>query len=172
MKRLFLLLSCLLVTTVVLGDALYKWVDDKGNVHYSDHPQPGAVKLKLPQAQTFNAPTSAVPVKPSQGNHSQGLSYKKLAIVSPTAEQVFWNVQSVSVSVDLEPGLQAGDTLTISLDGQSKTGTGASATFEGLERGEHSVAASVTDASGAKVITAVPVVFYIQKHNRGSTRAH
>lgn len=171
MKRFFLLLPCLLLASAVMGDALYKWVDDKGNVHYSDHPQPGAVKIHVPHAQTFNASVAVVPQNPPPGNDNQAFSYKKLAIVSPTADQVFWNVRSVSVSVDLEPGLQPGDTLTISLDGQSKTG-GTSATFDDLDRGEHSATASVTDGSGAKVITAAPVVFYIQKSTQKGHTTH
>ncbi len=38
MKILSFLLSLLLVSTPVFAD-VYKWVDEKGQVHYQDHPQ-------------------------------------------------------------------------------------------------------------------------------------
>ena len=169
MSRFLLFLLAFLAATAVLGDVLYKWVDDKGNVHYSDTPRPGAVKVQLPHAQTYAPPpTAANPPAVNDQNTPAAASYTHLQITSPTDQQVFWNVDSVTVSVDLQPGLQGGDTVTLSVDGESKSGS-LSQTFEGLTRGEHSVGASVTNSDGAKVITATPVTFYIQ---RGTRKTH
>ncbi|HLW73471.1 MAG TPA: DUF4124 domain-containing protein [Gammaproteobacteria bacterium] len=170
MSRFFLFLLAFLLATAVLGDALYKWVDEKGNVHYSDTPHPGAVKVQLPHAQTYAPPTNAVtpPVVNAQ-NAPAAEAYSQLQITAPTDQQMFWNVESVTVSVALEPGLQSGDSLTISVDGQSKSGTALSQTFQDLGRGEHSAAASVTNGDGAKVIAATPVTFFIQ---RGTRKTH
>jgi len=38
MKTLFLLLSLLVASTTAFAE-VYKWIDDKGEVHYQDHPQ-------------------------------------------------------------------------------------------------------------------------------------
>ena len=170
MSRFFLFLLAFLAATAVLGDALYKWVDEKGNVHYSDTPHPGAVKVQTPHAQTYAPPTTAgTPPVVHDQNTPAAPGYTQLRITAPSDQQTFWNVDSVTVSVDLQPGLQDRDTLTISVDGQSKTGSVLSQTFEGLTRGEHSVAASVTNAAGVTVIAAPPVTFFIQ---RGTQKAH
>ncbi|MGE5625491.1 MAG: DUF4124 domain-containing protein [Bacillota bacterium] len=168
MKRISFFLLVLLTAGAALGDAVYKWVDSQGVVHYSDQPVPGAVKVKAPRAQTFTAPAAGNLPTPNLSNNSGGPapSYTRLVITAPTDQQTFWNQHSVTVSVDLQPGLQGGDTLTISVDGQSKTGTGMSATFDDLYRGEHSAAASVT-SNGTKVIVATPVTFYIQQPAKG-----
>lgn len=169
MSRFFLFVLAFLTATTVLGDVLYKWVDEKGNVHYSDTPRPGAVEVQLPHAQTYTPPpTAGNPPVVNDQNTPAGPTYTQLKITEPVDQQTFWNVQSVTVSVDLEPGLQEGDTLTISVDGESKNGTSLSQSFD-LGRGEHSAAASVTDSAGTTVITAHPVTFYIQ---RGTRKTH
>lgn len=170
MRRLFLFLLAFLAATAVLGDALYKWVDEKGNVHYSDTPHPGAVRMSAPHAQTYAPPpTAGTPPVVNEQNTPAAPAYTKLQITQPSDQQTFWNVESVTVSVDLLPGLQDRDTLTISVDGQSKTGNSLTQTFDGLTRGQHSAAATVTNAAGVTVIAATPVTFYIQ---RGTRKAH
>jgi|SRR5215469_1166960 len=171
MKRFFLFFLAFLVAGTVLGDALYKWVDEQGNVHYSDKPMPGATKMKTPHAQTFKAPTSNLPTPQPNNSNPPTPSYTKLAITEPADHATFWNVHSITVSVDLEPGLQSGDTLTLSVDGQSKTGNDSSATFDNLDRGEHSVTASVSN-NGTTVIAATPVTFYIQQARQKPGKAH
>lgn len=170
MSRFFLLLLAFLAATAVLGDALYKWVDEKGNVHYSDTPHPGAVKVQTPHAQTYaSPPTAGSPPVVNDQNTPAAPVYSKLQITQPSDQQTFWNVDSVTVSVDLQPGLQDRDTLTVSVDGQSKSGSSLSQSFDGLTRGEHSATASVINGAGVTVIVASPVIFYIQ---RGTQKAH
>lgn len=40
MKKLLLLLACLLLSTHVLAEGVYRWTDANGRVHYSDLPPP------------------------------------------------------------------------------------------------------------------------------------
>ncbi len=167
LTHIALLLMTLSVLPAVLGDSLYKWVDAQGNVHYSDKPQPGATKIHLPNAQTFVAPVVAAPVGGHEGGNLQPQQqvpgYSTFQIASPTADETLNNVQSVTVTVDLEPGLRDGDKITITLDGQSQ-GPGAvlSATFDEVDRGEHSASATLLEANG-QTISAPAVTFYIQK---------
>jgi len=166
MNRLLLILfACLTVTSMVAADPLYKWVDNQGNVHYSDKPQPGAQKIMMPKAQTFTAPQAATPQEGTgtPSNQSAAQSYTQITIASPADQDVFWNTTSVVVSVSLVPGLMAGDSVTITVDGKSQTVSTTSATFDGLERGEHTVTASVTSSSSGVVLNAKPVTFYIQR---------
>jgi|SRR5579871_1586621 len=157
------LISLLALTSMVAADPLYKWVDDQGNVHYSDRPQPGAQKIVLPKASTYTAPPVVQPAPPPDAANAQQQysfqSYTQLAVSSPKDQDTLWNTDTVTVSVVLTPALQSGDTLTISVDGKSQTVAGTSATFTQLERGEHDVTVSVNGNHGT--LTAQSV-FYIQ----------
>jgi hypothetical protein len=167
LTHIVLLLMTLSVLPTALGDTLYKWVDEQGNVHYSDKPQPGATKIHLPNAQTYVAPEVALPGSVHEGGNpqlqQQAHSYATFKITSPAADETLNNVQSVTVTVDLEPGLMDGDKITIALDGQSQgPGSALSATFDDVDRGEHSASATVSEANG-QTINAPAVTFYIQK---------
>lgn len=164
-----LLLALTFISHVVAADPLYKWVDEQGNVHYSDKPQPGAKKLKLPQPSTYTAPVPGdVPAYPvtdqaagAGGQNGHG-AYTRFEITSPPANGTVWNTTSVTVSVTVEPGLQPGDKVTITLDGKVVETEGLSATFDDLERGEHSVSANLRAADGTAMV-AQPITFYIQR---------
>lgn len=165
MKRLTaVFLGFLVISSMVAADPLYKWVDDQGNVHYSDKPQPGAKKIVLPKASTYKAPVSAQPVPagvPGQGDKAAAPA-ASVTISSPADQETIWNIDSMTVNVSVSPGLQAGDTLSISLDGNTQTGASTSATFGELERGPHTVNATVSRADGSSV-SAKAVTFFIQK---------
>lgn len=170
---LVVLLALALTSSMVMGDPLYKWVDQQGNVHYSDKPQPGAKKLKLAPASTFTAPVPGEAPGATDSDHQfsddqasgsdkQKAAYTEFKIASPQANEVLWNVTSVTVTVSVQPGFQSGDKVTITLDGkvvESDTGT---ATFDDLERGEHSVSANLQAADGT-VMVAQPITFFIQR---------
>ena len=169
MRRLpLILISLLAVTSVVAADPLYKWVDEKGNVHYSDKPQPGAQKLYLPKASTFQPPQVSAPVPaplPDTANVQRTAGpqpYTQIAVNSPQDQATIWNTDTVTVSVTLVPALQAGDTVTFSVDGKSQTVASTSATFTGLDRGEHDVTVAVNGQAGGGTVTAQSV-FYIQR---------
>ncbi|HEV2110462.1 MAG TPA: DUF4124 domain-containing protein [Gammaproteobacteria bacterium] len=158
-----LLFPALLALTTALGGTLYKWVVDQGNVHYSDKPQPGATKLHLPKPTTYAAPMVAVPGQAAPGTQPVSGAYSRFEIASPAPEQTFWNVQSVTVTLAVQPGLQSGDTVTITVDGKSQgPGTSTTVTFDNLDRGAHTVQATLQEAGGGTT-TAKPVTFYIQR---------
>ena len=170
--HLTLLFLTLFALPAVLGETLYKWVDDQGNVHYSDKPQPGATKLHLPKPTTYAAPTTAMPPQVSGAESKRGnrtaAGYTDFEIAAPGPEQTYWNVQSVTVSLSVQPALHNGDTVTITLDGKSQgPGASTSATFDGLDRGAHTVSATLQMAKGGTMI-AKPVTFYIQKATQKS----
>jgi hypothetical protein len=160
----------LAISSMVAADPLYKWVDDQGNVHYSDKPAPGAKKIVLPKASTFNAALLAPPqtsasdsdhrhrAKPGDATPSAATAagYTAIAISAPADQSTLWNTDSVIVNVATTPAWQSGD-VTITLDGQTQTVTGTSATFSGLEKGQHTASASV-DGKRSQTVT-----FFIQK---------
>ena len=159
-----LLVLGLFALPAVFGEDLYKWVDDQGNVHYSDKPQPGAKKIHLAAPSTFKPSGTAVP-PPAAAQTENGSTpgYSKFEIGSPTPDQVIWNVQSVTVSVAIQPGLHPGDLVTITVDGKSQgPGTALSYTFNELYRGEHTASATLQETDGSTML-AEPVTFYIQQ---------
>jgi len=166
--RILLLFLCLAVFTTVSGETLYKWVDSQGNVHYSDKPIPGGTKIHLPNPTTYTPPTVDVPSRAAEANREPAAQgYTSFTISSPTAEQTFWNVDSVTVSVEVAPELKDGDNITITLDGDRQGPSNAlSATFSGLERGEHTAGATLIEANG-QTISAPPITFYIQHKAKG-----
>ncbi len=163
MHRPALILVSLLAvfTFMVSADPLYKWVDEQGNVHYSDKPQPGAQKIVLPKASTFAAPKVVQPAPlPDNSQPQQDGTYTQILVSSPKDQDTLWNTDTATVSVTLTPALQPGDTVTFSVDGKTQTVGTTSATFNDLERGEHDVTVTVNGRGGT--LTAQSV-FYIQK---------
>lgn len=161
---MLLLLPVLAATALVQADQVYKWVDAQGNVHYSDKPHPGSEKVKIASPQSYSAPavsgtsneSGAQRIPPAHQTYS-------LTIASPKPDSTIWNTRSVTVSVSVSPGLSAGDSITFELDGRRIGPVNRpSATFDDLDRGQHSVSATLTTADG-QTITAGPVTFYLRQ---------
>lgn len=172
MKRFFkvttLLLCGLAVVSAGFGDTLYKWVDEQGNVHYSDKPHPGATRLHLPKPTTYAAPAVAAPEirNDTQPPPASQPGYTSFEIAEPQPDQVYWNVQSIVVSLSLQPALHPGDQVTITLDDKTiGPGTATTVTFNDLNRGEHTVHATLSGPGGTMI--AKPVTFYIQRGTKG-----
>ena len=161
---LIILLATALGAGFAQADTVYKWVDAQGNVHYSDHPHPGAVKVLVPQTQTYAAPSmenmpAPSPLPPS----APTAAYSAFALASPASQATLWNVREVTVSVSLTPELRSGDSITYHLDGQTIGPTEAtSVTFKDVERGEHKASATLNAANGASM-NAGPVTFYTRQ---------
>lgn len=158
-----LLLALILGLGFAQADTVYKWVDAQGNVHYSDKPQPGAQKLKLPAVQSYAAPAVAMPALPPPGNQTAAAPAMKFTLSSPTDQETFWNVQEVTVTATVSPGLPPGASVTFHLDGQTKgPAPSLSATFQDVYRGSHTASATLT-LPGGREMNAGPVTFYVHQ---------
>jgi hypothetical protein len=162
MRALLILLSVCFVLPAMAD--VYRWTDKDGVIHYTDKPpEPGAKPVDLPQLQTFkpdalpslhagpDAPPAAKTVKVS------------ISISTPAAEETIRDGEGkVPVSVTAVP--ESGQGIIYTLDGaaQNKQPTPSSAyLLTGVERGEHSIGASLVDASGKTLATAAPVTIYM-----------
>jgi hypothetical protein len=144
---------------------VYKWVDDKGVVHYTDKPPTSdATPVKLPPLQTYKRGTTpdlnrferagpagaTVPAGPN------------IQVVTPAREETFHGSErTVPVAVIVTPGLQPEQKLLYMLDGKplgSPTDDTSYALTE-VDRGQHSVAVAVLDGSGQELSRSVPVTF-------------
>lgn len=159
------LIALLLVLAGSTGAALYKSVDENGNVVYSDvPPDDDAEPVELPPINVMDAVRTSPPAT-GQPQSVLPVSYT-ISIVQPQAEQTFRNTREFPVSVSLQPALQSGHQVAISVDGVIKArGNALSTVVTGVDRGEHRVTASVVDSSGKPIITSAAVVVYVHQRS-------
>jgi uncharacterized protein DUF4124 len=165
-RALFTLIS--IGCSLALAGTVYKWIDENGVVHYSDQPHPNAQKIQLQGAQTYKAqPANAA----SDGGAAAPASstertYQGCAVVQPTPDQTLADVDSLTVVVQTDPALRAGDQIFVTYDGQPLNGnsaTGGTFTISPLDRGTHTLQAVVRDADGAVLCQTPGVTFYVHQ---------
>lgn len=167
--RAFIPLLCLLFVAPSLAEVIYKWVDETGQVHYSDVPRDGAEEVDLGAVQTFSFSSSAAASANAPDDESdteQEPAYESFLITSPTMEETIWNTGGkVTVGVYLQPGLQVGHQVRLYLDGTSIAVPDRSSSVEltDVTRGTHTLSAEVQDPRGRRLIASDPVTFYYQQ---------
>lgn len=169
MRHWLILCGVLVLSTTVYAD-IYKWVDEKGVVHYSDTPKPGSTPVVLPSPQSYQSdpnlksamgdqPQSGTPATPTR-------QYQSLKIVKPQPEETVRNNSGdVEVVVSSEPPLQAGDKLVVLLDGKAagEPQAGTSMTLQNVDRGTHQLQIHVVDMQGKTLNTSDPVTFFMHR---------
>jgi hypothetical protein len=169
-------ITCALVLALLSAAAgaadtrMYRWVDAQGVVHYSDSPQAGAQAITIAPVQTYKAPPAPRTVTEPSGAASSSASAASdpstasCSIVSPEPDQTFANPEAVAVSVAVNPGLQSGEQVAISVDGSMLDPTGtAQAQIAQPSRGSHSVTAVVRDVDGKVRCSTQPLTFNVQR---------
>jgi hypothetical protein len=174
MKSRFVWVACLLACASQAQETrreLWMWRDANGVVHYSDVPAPGAKKVDLavsvapPKAAVTPAPAAAGPTAPAAAAASIG--YDSLEIWQPENGASFFGADAVvNVRMRSEPDVDPGDTLLLYLDGKLVEGEANAVEYSlsNLERGAHSLAASIRDRKGNEKIRSQPVVFHIKQN--------
>jgi hypothetical protein len=165
------LFTLILVACSVASAAttVYKWVDENGVIHYSDQPHDNAAKLEVREPTTYSpktGPAAAVrSVEQAAAEGTQG-PYQSCSLAQPTPEQVFLSAYSVTVMVNTSPALRPGDRVVVTLDGRPLTnlaGASTSITINPIDRGTHSVEATIQDPSGQPVCTTASSTFYVRQ---------
>ena len=167
-------LLALLVIAPTLADDIYKWVDEDGQMHFSDVPRDGAIAVEIAPAQTFSAPgVSGATASSGTTNvsdvavQSDAVGYESLAITSPAMEETIWNTGGeITVAVQLRPGLQTGHQIRLYIDGKPLPNlqpNTSSLQVSGVERGEHKLRAEVWDENGQILIAGQPSTFFYQQ---------
>jgi hypothetical protein len=167
----------LLLAAGTLTAQVYKTVDEEGNVTFTDQPPgDGSQPIELRPLSIIEAPTYQKPVKSTEeategeGGKEMSLGYMRknyadFAIVAPQQEESVWHPEDVitvawNARYQLQPGMQ----VTVSVDGVRQTPTTEQViAVTGLERGEHTVTAELTDAKNRRVAMAEPVTFFIRR---------
>ncbi len=167
-KRAIFVLLGLLAASTALAQA-YRWVDNDGVVHYSDRPVPGAEPIILPKANTTSVRAYQRPEPTSQAsqadNTQAAFRYESVEVVSPGAEETLWNIEGVlSVSVALNPSLQASHQVRAYFNGNAQIVSGTSFEIEEVYRGVHNIQVEVIDATGKLMIRSRTNRFYVQQN--------
>jgi len=163
MRTYFLILLLLLSFSAYAG--IYKWVDDQGKVHYSDKEQKGAEKVNLPAAVTYTpAQTGSSSDDKPEPEPEQTQGYTEMSIVQPKMnETIRSNSGDIQVSIVLKPGLVPGHGISLYLDGKEvlKGGVQTTVTLTNLDRGSHTLRATVFDKNGVAVISSRSIIFHL-----------
>ncbi len=173
-KRAIFVIFGLLAASTALAQAYqaYRWVDDDGITHYSDRPVPGAELVILPKSSSSRVRTFRRPAATSQPNQADSVQapfrYESIELVSPTAEETLWNIEGVlSVSVAVNPSLQAGHQVRAYFNGNPQLVSGTSFQIEEVWRGVHNIQVEVIDANGKLMIRSQTNRFYVQQNRIG-----
>ncbi len=167
------ILLMVLICSAASAAEVYRWVDESGQVHYSDTPREGAELVILQKAQGFKAPQiSSRPGGGSDGSTGEEEApaqqgYSRLAITSPAQEEVFWNIEGVlEVTVEMTPRLRRGDRLRLIYDGQPLEGLRFSRgkiRMTDVYRGVHTLVAEVVDSNGRSLARTDVRTFMVQQ---------
>jgi hypothetical protein len=135
-----------------------------GTVSFSDEPVPGAKRVEIPPPSTIELPAPPPP-QASAAEPQQTPSYSRLAFLSPSDDEpVRANDGVVEVRLALEPALRedAGHRLRVTLDNEVvRESAPLSFELENVDRGTHSLTATVVDADGNPVMPGQGVTFHV-----------
>ncbi|MAF82560.1 MAG: DUF4124 domain-containing protein [Gammaproteobacteria bacterium] len=170
-----IILIILVVCAVPAVAEVYRWVDENGETHYSDHPHENAETVTLPKAQTFSTPAPTLQpeqrgeeaAQDAQADKADITIYESVDITSPMQNEVLWSTGGVlKVSVSVKPRLRREHILMIYLDDlmvESMTGNKRDTELTQVFRGEHTLHAIVQDDVGKVVGRGNSVTFTVKQ---------
>lgn len=179
MRRRLCQITTLLLATICssacLATTLYKYIDAQGNVAYSDS-KPADHNAKLihvPEIQTYEA--QMIPAaKDSNAENTTApalqenmINYQTFQITTPSVQQHFHNQAIITVKIEIAPALAQDHKIQVFLDGKAigKATTTTEVDLVNVERGEHSVYASIYSAEANVLKTTPSVLFYVHRHS-------
>ena len=159
---------------------IYKHVDEKGNVTYTDQvPTDGSAPMVLPKLSVIHMDAeSEIPAGTSEkaatdAKAAKGLTprelrkmYRDFRITRPTQEETFWGTANmVVISWGSSAALQDGMSVKLFVDGKQQPTTGDNMAALKLDRGEHKVYAQLLDARGRNITASDTVTFYVKQYS-------
>ncbi len=139
-----------LIASQPISAEIYRWVDDQGNVEYSDQPRDGATKIEVQDPSTISLPKLSNLPKTTSSEDSPPISqYKRLLITFPENNSAFHSGDgNITVLTEVDPELLPNHSLRLTMDG-AVMGTGKANffTLSNIDRGTHSLQLDVIDNS-------------------------
>jgi len=149
---------------------VYKHVDEKGNITYSDVPQKkGDKPISLPEPTTYkpDAPKSSIDNDKNKSAIPKTIQYELVAITSPANDAtVRSNSGDISVQISSNPALQGDSVYVVFLDGSEiQRSSAASLTLTNVDRGSHTVSVEIQDSNDQVLVASEPVTFHLFRHS-------
>ena len=161
-------LSLLICATA--GAAVYKQVLPDGRIVYTDRPAEGAEEVKVGPIQTYSAPPVPKDALGADGAAGQAAAeYTEFSVTTPVNDEVMRdNVGLVKVALQLAPALKPDHKINILMDGTAlgEGGKSTSITLQNVDRGTHTVSATVVDKSGKEIKRTEVVTFHLKRFHK------
>jgi len=166
MHHIYYLAVLLIAPSLVAAD-VYRWIDEDGNIIYSDKPHPNAEKIKNLDVQTYEAP-QLPPIEERPQTIPQATGYERVEITQPANDaSIRDNSGNVGVSVELSPGLDVGQghRLQLFVDGTAFGQAGEQTSFQlsNVDRGTHTLRAAVIGGDGKELATSGATTFHLHR---------
>jgi hypothetical protein len=177
MNRLIVTSLMAVAPWIALADEVYKYVDEKGVVHYTDTPVKGAERADLPQLQSYSGSESRGDAASSEQSAPSSIVekrsppasvqlYSDLAIASPKADETFHTANAqVTASIATRAGLlhELGHRVVFYVDGQVQPAAEgqSSLALQGLGRGTHTLSAAIVDGQGQVLAQSANINFHL-----------
>jgi hypothetical protein len=148
--------------------AVYKHVNEKGEVVYTDTPAPGAEEMHLPELPTYTPPP--VPLVRSEDAPAESDIYRSLDVIQPQNDSTTRNnLGVIELQLRIDPALKVREKHRIQfyLDNErygpllDKT----SIMMSNIDRGEHTLSASVFDADGNVLAASNSVTVFVKRES-------
>lgn len=172
--RYFLAAFFIFLLPCICMGAIYKVVDSKGNVTYTDQPTTQSKEVTLPPSSSYSGTenksvpqTDSTPQDSNSNNQNQSQTVDanevpknyQIKFANIEDQQTFQNTESIHVDVDVTPSLDKGYQVKLYYDGKlyDQNGNGVFTIVRGedkagtLQRGEHTLRAELVDENGKVV---------------------
>lgn len=157
-----------LMATTPVASGVYKYIDEYGQVAYSDKPIDGAERLKI---RSRNSPGyAAQPSRPNQANSqgrpdSTGFKYESLELLTPKNDKIVSDRSgSVQVVFLPSPRLAEDHELIVTVDGKDiSRGRHANISLSQVPRGSHEVSGRIESSDGTIMIKSASATFHVKR---------
>lgn len=148
---------------------IYKSINAAGEVVYSDTRTQGAETMKMPALPTYTPPP-VVPSTTSKAESVETAVYEDFVFLTPEDDATIRNNQGIiNVELKLTPALRSrrNHRVQFYLDGEAygEPVSSIQTTMSGVERGMHTLTASVLDANDDSLVSAAPVIVHLHRES-------
>ena len=172
-SKSFSFLSCLLVIYAwsfqshADEKSIYKKTNDQGVVEFTDVPGKNAKPVRVPPMNTYKQKKlPRIIDKPLPAELKA--AYTKFSITSPLHDKIMRdNLGNINVKLQISPSLKSEHRILVTIDGDSKTAiksTSTSVTFNNIDRGTHTVQASIVDSEDQVIMESGTITFHLQRY--------
>lgn len=165
-------LALLLGGLTAASAKVYRWVDEAGNVHFSDRPHEAAEEIEIQpqvpggQNEPENGDATGDQQTAEEDTRPVVEAYSEIAITSPRRNQQLSSPQgALDVAVALTPELGRGHNVRLLIDGAEAIPPfpSAQARIDDIPAGSHTLMATVVNDAGDEMIRSSIINFFLRR---------